>query len=511
MRVHGDTDSVEASSAFRSDLALLCALALVKLLLHLWTNGAYGFHRDELPMLDDARNLDWGFVAYPPVTPAIARLALMLFGPSLSGLRLFAAAAQSIAMVLGALMARDMGGRRFGQMITAAAIAISPISWSASTVFEYVSFDFLWCVLLAWLVVRLIVTGDDRWWIALGGVIGIGMLTKYTMGFYALGVAAAVMFTPMRRCLRSRWLWLGAALSVLLFLPNLRWQMQHQFVSLEFLKSIHARDVRIGRTDGFFMDQLRIAANPVTIPLWLTGLWFFLRSDRGRRFRMLGWMAIVPAALFIVANGRGYYTGPLYPMLLAGGAVCWQLWLDAKAPTRRRAFQAATWILLAAGSSVVLFIGPYAPVNSRWWTVASSINTDLPEEIGWPELVRTVAGVYRRIPPSERARTGIFADNYGEAGALHLYGPQWGLPYAISGTNSYWFHGYGNPPPENLILVGSQIDDARKVFRQCDVVAHITNAAGVKNEETTRHREVLLCRGITMSWPALWVKARSFG
>ena len=506
-----DQPAGSAPQSLRSDFGILCAIALAKLLLHIWTNGAYGFHRDELPMLDDARSLDWGFVAYPPVTPAIARMELTLFGPSLSGLRAFAAAAQSVAMVLAALIARDLGGRRFAQIVAAVAVAISPISWAASTMFEYVTFDFLWWVLLAWLVVRLIVTGNDRWWMPIGVVIGIGMMTKYTMGFYALGIAAGVLFTPMRRCLRSRWLWIGAALSVLIFLPNLLWQVKHQFISLEFLTSIHARDVRIGRTDGFFLDQLRVAANPVTVPLWIAGLWFFLISERGRRFRMLAWMALVPLALFVVAKGRGYYTGPLYPMLLAGGAVCLEQWLNKASRIRRRTFQAATWILLAAGSGIALLIGPYAPVNSHWWKVASSINSDLPEEIGWPELVRTVAGVYRRIPAAERAHSGIFAGNYGEAGALHLYGPQWGLPVAISGTNSYWLRGFGSPPPETLILVGSKIDDARKVFRQCEVVAHITNRQGVRNEETTRHPDVLLCRGLTVLWPELWPKARSFG
>ncbi|MEO6259647.1 MAG: glycosyltransferase family 39 protein [Thermoanaerobaculia bacterium] len=502
--------TAELTSTFRLDLAVLCAIALAKLLLHAWTNGAYGFHRDELPMLDDAQNLAWGFVAYPPVTPAIARLALGLFGPSLSGLRFFAAAAQSMAMVFAALIARDLGGRRFAQTVTAVGVAISPISWAASTMFQYVTFDFLWWVLLAWMVVRLIRTDNARWWLAIGAVIGVGMLTKYTMGFYALGIAAGTLLTPMRRHLRSPWLWAGAALSILIFLPNLRWQMQHDFISLEFLKSIHARDVRIGRTDSFLLDQFRVAANPATIPLWISGLWFFLLSERGRRFRMIGWMAVIPLVLFILAKGRGYYTGPLFPMLIAGGSLCLERWLDAGSRMRPRWMQTAAWSLLAAGAAIALLIGPYAPVNSRWWSVASALNSDLMEEIGWPDLTRTVAGIYRRLSPQERANTGIFAGNYGEAGALHLYGPAWGLPHAISGTNSYWLRGYGEAP-QNLILVGSDIEDARQAFQQCAVVGRITNSYGIKNEESTKHPDVLFCRGLKLPWPELWPKAKNFG
>src|SRR5207253_9861032 len=138
----------------------------------------------------------------------------------------------------------------------AIAVAVSPISLAASSLFQYVAFDFLWWVLIAWFVIRLIVTEDARWWIAIGATIGLGVLTKYTIAFFVAGVVAAVLFTPLRAHLRSRWLWIGAALSIAIAAPNLIWQARHGFISLQFLSEIHARDVRIGRTSHFLIEQL---------------------------------------------------------------------------------------------------------------------------------------------------------------------------------------------------------------------------------------------------------------
>lgn len=198
------------------------------MVLHIATNGHYGFHRDELQTLDDARHLDWGFVAYPPITPLIGRLELILFGTSLIGFRVFSATAVSIIMVLAGSIANELGGNRQVQVLAAVAAGISPVSLVQGAVFQYASFDYLWGVTISYLLVRLLNSEDPRWWVPIGGALGLGMETRYTIGFLALGIAGAVLLTPALRFLRSRWLWLGVAISILVFLPNLNWQMKHQ-------------------------------------------------------------------------------------------------------------------------------------------------------------------------------------------------------------------------------------------------------------------------------------------
>ncbi len=494
-----------------SDLVILILLALAKLVFHILTNTQYGFHRDELQTLDDARTLAWGYVAYPPVAPFVARVALTLFGPSLDGLRMFAALAQSAAMVVAGLTARELGGKRFAQILTALAVAITPLSFAMSTLFEYTGFDYLWGMLLAYFIVRLLKSGDGRWWLGIGAAIGVGLMTRYTMAFEVAGLVVALLLTPARRYLTNPWLWGGVALSALIVLPNLIWQAQHQFISLQFLSTIHARDVQIGRTSDFLLDQFRVSTNPFVLPLWLAGLYFYLFSPKGKPYRLLGFMVLTTWVLFWIAQARGYYTGPLFPTLYAAGAVWFEQWLGTLAPGRVRLVRGVAWGLVAIGGAIVLSLGPYWPVDSAGWGFASSLNGDLKDEIGWHEMVQTVAGTYDGLPAAERLQTSILAGNYGAAGAIDLYGPAYQLPRVISAVNSYWLRGYGVPPPQHLIIVGLPSFVVDKFFIDCQVAGHVANRYGVLNEEATAHPDIFICSGERMPWPQLWAQFRSFG
>jgi 4-amino-4-deoxy-L-arabinose transferase-like glycosyltransferase len=299
-----------SSSFWLGDTALLIYLALITVIAHMLVGQRYGIHRDELATLDDARHLAWGYVAYPPVTPFFGRLSLILFGPTLPGFRLFAALAQAVALVLTGLMAKEMGGGRGAQLV--AAFAGVPFCLGGGALMQYVSFDYLCWVLAAYFMVRLLVSGDPRWWLAIGAAIGFGMFSKYTIGVFAVGIVAGVLFTDTRRYLRSKWLWYGVALSILIFLPNLLWQAQNHFISVDFLKHIHERDIRQGRTKNFLPDQLKMTL--MAFPLCLAGLYYSFLAPAGRRLRAIGWMFFVPLALFVVLKGRVYYFAAAYPM-----------------------------------------------------------------------------------------------------------------------------------------------------------------------------------------------------
>jgi Dolichyl-phosphate-mannose-protein mannosyltransferase len=338
------------------------------------------------------------------------------------------------------------------------------------------------------------------------------MMTKYTIAFLIAGLVAGVLFTPLRRHLKSPWLWGGVILSVLIFLPNVVWQINHHFVSLQFLQRIHARDVRIGRTDDFLIQQLYVSANLFTLPLWLAGLYFYLLAPQGRRYRALGWMFVVPLALLFVARGRFYYMAPAYPMLLAAGTVWWERWLETRRPSVARIGRAGTWACLTAGAilSGALML-PIAPVNSRLWRITARVHDNFSEQIGWPELVQTVSAIYASIPDAEKPKTAILTGNYGEAGAIDLYGPAYGLPRAISGINSYWWRGYGAERPEVVILIGFSRDDAERFANQCQLAGHVANSYGVKNEESKFHPDIFLCRGFKKTWPEFWKTFQRFG
>jgi 4-amino-4-deoxy-L-arabinose transferase-like glycosyltransferase len=495
-----------------SDVGILILLSLLRFVTLVLSNGQSGWHRDELDTLDNARYLAWGYVSYPPVAPFIARVALTLFGSSLIGVRLFSTLAHAVAMLLAGLMARELGGRRWAQIIAAVAAAIAPYALLGSVLFHYSSFDYLWWVLIAYLMIRLLKSDDARWWLGIGGAIGVGMITKYTIAFLVAGIVAGVILTRARRYLASPWLWGGIVLSLLIVLPNLFWQVRHDFISLDFMRSIHARDVRDGRTEGYLIEQFIFTTNITTIPLWLAGLYGYFFHKIGRRYRLLGWMFLVPFVLFFVTKGRSYYLAPAYPMLFAGGAVVLEQWLASLLAARAHLTKGIMWGALTIGAIVFAPIAlPIAPVNSQLWNVVSEINGELKEEIGWPELVDTVAGIYATLPEEEKPLAGILTGNYGEAGAINLYGPAYGLPEAISGVNSYWLRGYGDPAPQTLIVLGIETTRARTLFESCTRAGVITNRYGVRNEETEDHPIILLCRVPRKPWLELWQRLQSFG
>jgi len=506
-----DPARLETLSSKRGDFLALVAVALAVMAVHIATNGGYGVHRDELQVLDDARHLAWGFVPYPPFTPFVESIALILFGHWLRGLRMFSVLAQGLVLILTGWMARDLGGRRLTQIVAALAVAVSPLPMFEATEFQYTSFDMLWCVLTAFFLIRLLKSEDPRWWLGVGAALGLGMMTKYTVPFYIAGIALGVLLTPARRYLKSRWLWYGAALSLLIFLPNLLWQIHHNFVTIRFLHHIHARDVTEGRARGFLRDQFLINGNPFLAPMWIAGVFYFFAVRDGKRYRLMGWFWAVPVAILFFAKGRGYYAGAVYPMLLAAGAILWERTAHWLSMGWSLVFKAVTFTAIAAGGVMAgAMLLPILPLNSPH-NIAVKISGDLREEVGWRTLVGTVAHIWDSLTPAERSNFAIITGNYGETGAIDYYGPAYGLPQAISGTNTAWYRGYGNPPPETLIVIGLSQRQANGLFHSCRHAGHNGNRFGIKNEESTQHPDIFVCGPPREAWPQFWKHFRNFG
>ena len=486
----------------------IALVALTAAALHMATNGRYGFHRDELQFLSDARHLDWGYVSYPPMTPFLEHILLSIFGLSLVGLRLFSVIAQTLVIIVSALMARDLGGGRLAQVTTALAVALSPLPIFEATEFQYTSFAFLWWVLVAWFTIRLLKSGNPRWWLAIGAALGLGLLTKYAIVFYIAGVLVGMAFSPARRYFVSRWFWAGVALALLIFLPNLIWLFRHDFISYRFLQHIHTRDVGEGRAAGFLSGQFRACANLFAAPVWLIGLYAFLRQ---RRYRMIAFMYIVPLLVFWVDKGRFYYVAEAYPMLLAMGAVTCEGWLTRIPRWSQLTIEAVFFagLFLAGG----YFFAGWVPLASSGPLRSFALNHsgDLREEIGWDELVTTVAAIRDSLPPDQQASLGVTVANYGEQGAIEMLGPAYHLPPPISTTNSAWLRGYPTPQPTTLIVLGLTSEQANRIFTGCRLAGHNGNAEGIHNEESDDHPDIFVCGPPRLPWPELWAQSISFG
>jgi 4-amino-4-deoxy-L-arabinose transferase-like glycosyltransferase len=505
-----DKSTARPAVAF-SDVTLLALFGAALTLLHISVNGRYGFHRDELLSLDNARHLAWGYVVYPPLTPFLARIELVLFGTSLRGFRFFVAVAQGLAPVVTGLAARAFGARRWAQLVAAGAVAITGFSLVNGGFMSYASFDYLWWILAAWALVRLLGSQNPRWWLAVGAFIGLGLMTRYTIGLLILGILGGLVLTSARRWFRSPWFWAGAALAFLLCLPNFLWQLHHHFIWLQWAHSVHRRDIGWGWTDNFLPNQFWKTTNPMTVPLWLAGLWFLFAVREGKPWRLLGWTYIIPFLVLIALRGRDYYLAPAYPMLFAAGAVQIERWLPALRPGTAR--EVRRFIAIAfpvSGAFVASLTLPIAPPGSAWWRTADSSNGVFNSQFGWPEMVAAIAHVRDALPAEDRNHLAILVGDDGETGAIDLYGPAYHLPSAISGMNSAWYRGYGDPPPQTVITVNMDLGSLERSFTSCQAGTRLPRPWGIANN-TIGADEIYVCRGLRTSWPQFWAALRNFG
>jgi hypothetical protein len=482
-------------------LALL-GLGLLKLAVQLAGAGRYGFHRDELYYLAAGRHPSLGYVDYPLLTAMVARLSTLVFGHSLVGLRVWPAVGGAAIVVLAGLVARELGGGRLAQILAGFLVLCSPMFLGSNSMLQTVTFDELMWAVCLYLVARLLGRGGPpRLWLAIGVAFGIGFETKYTILVLALGLAVGLVLTPQRRWLLTPWPWLAALIAAALLAPNLVWQATHGWPTVEFLRNHNAEMAAENPPTRFLAEQLLLIGFAL-VPLWIAGLVDLLRHPR---FRMLGLAAVVVIVVLLVQRAKSYYAGPVYPLPLAAGAVWFERLLSRQEGPRRRKRRVRAVVAALAISSIVAipFAVPVLPVAQMVRFHLDELREDYAEMVGWPELVATVAAVYRSLPPEERATTRVLAANYGEAGAVDWFGPRLGLPPAISGHDTYWFWRPRHQTAGPLITIGYQTNQLRSLCTDLRQVGTVINDAGATNEELGG--KLYLCRGLRAtldSWPA---------
>ena len=495
-------------------VAGVAAGALVVLLL---VAGRYGYHRDELYFVAASKHMAWGYVDQPPLSVALVWLSRRLFGDSLYGLRLFPALAFAAAVALAGLTARELGGRRFAQTLAALLLAVSPFLIMAHMAGPTV-YDLLGWALVMLVVLRVLRTGDQRLWLLVGLLVGLSLYAKHTILFLVIALLAGFVVNRQWKVLLSPYLWFGAGIAIVLWVPNLLWQAQHGWPTIAMSGALREKHSGAGYSVTFVILQF-VLPGLWAAPVWLAGLWALLRDRRLRDYRAFAVAYLLLFVVLLVAMGdRPYYLGPLYVVLLGVGAVITggviegsrRFFSEQPAEVRsprsmwRSPPAAYTWIVVYA----VIFLPLSLPVLPAHWlhTVPlQKIDYNLGEEIGWQDLTKTVAGVYGSLSAGERAHTVIITGNYGEAGALQRYGPAYGLPPIYSGQNNFYL--WGRPPARatTVIAVGMGEDPSSwlgQYFGEVTRAARIANAAGVDNEE--QGQSVWLCRQPLRPWPELW-------
>ncbi len=484
------------------------AFAAAIFLIHMAFSGGFGFHHDELYFVACGERFAFGYVDQPPLVPWIAALCRWLLGESLRGLRLFPALAGAGAVYVTGLLAARLGGGRLAQGLACLAMLIAPAYLRSQNMLSIPAFEPLLWTLCSYLVVRALQEVRPRLWLGAGLVAGAGLMTKHTMAFYLAGLAVGLLATAQRRQLARPWPWAGAGLALLLFLPNLIWQAAHGWPTLEWLGLLNARVMRRIPAGEFLAGQV-IYLHPLTLPLWLAGLWFLLGSARGRPFRFLGWIYLVVLGTLLATGGKIYYLAPAYPPLLAGGAVLLE---TALARPGRAWARAAIPAILAAGGLLMAPVSlPILPITTtdRFIQAASfgalknsyEVTADLHDQFGWQELVALTADAWETLAPEERERAIILAADRGAASAIDFFGPALGLPPARSGVLSYHLWGYGDEPVDVLVTVGFGRETLDKISGNVTEVGVFTHP----HVNPWRNNElVAVCRPPTMAMERLW-------
>jgi len=460
----------------RTAWALIAAVAAVQFVAHLATNGHYGMFRDEFYYLACADHLAWGYVDQPPLSIAILAAWKAIAGDSVQAIRILPALAGASVVVLAGMLARELGGGRFAQGLSALAAAVAPAYIAIAGFYSMNAFEVVVWTAAFYLLARLFNTGRTGLWIPLGLLLGVGLLNKISVFVLGAGIAGGLLLTRWRGQLRTRHLWTGVAIALVLFVPHVIWQVTHGWPTLEFIANAKQYKIAEFTPPAFLAEQLTLM-HPILFPLWFAGLGYLFYSRSMAPYRLFAWVFVFALVILVVQKSKPYYLVPAFTPLLAAGSVA----LERVTRHRARWVKPVSVALIAATSiAIAPLVLPILPVESlvRYQAVIglaasadeNSEQGELPQlfsdRLGWQEMTRAVAAVYEDLPESDRERCIIYAGNYGEAGAISYYGRDYGLPRVVSGHNNYFLWGPGDVEPDVLIAIGAGRRGLEQIFEE---------------------------------------------
>ncbi len=507
----------------------VAALAAAKLALHLvvLVVSPYGIQRDAFLYFAMGDHLRFWRMDFPPFIAVMANVQTALFGHTMAAARVFPALEGTLILVLAALIARELGGGTFAQALAALGVLTGGIFLRPSTLFQPVVLDQLWWTLALYTLLRVgraAQAGDARgqrnWWLAFGVATGLGLLTKFSILFLGVATLGALVVTPLRRALRTPWPWLAAALAFAIGSPSIVGQLRLGYPVVGQMHDLAASQLSHVSWLSF------VAAQPFMVgftawPLAVAGAVALVAWKPLGAYRAAGWACVLAFLLLLALHGKAYYIGPIYPALLAAGAV----WLEAvsagPAPRVRRAFRWAVAALLLIEGAVGLPVA--LPLLSRpataryivragydWalgtnWGGTDLLPQDFADQTGWRRQARALAGVYHALSPEDRAQAVIGADNYGEAGAAEFYAGAYDLPPVVCGCGSYWFFGPGTRPGTVLIAIGNDSADVAQLYGDVRRVARVLSPWSVQEE---RDVPIYVARQPKMTLQQVWPRVR---
>jgi hypothetical protein len=500
-------------SLFSGNMRMAWLLAAVAVLVQMLTNGRYGYFRDELYFLACGDHLAWGYVDFAPLVALLARVSREVLGDSLHAMRLLPALGMAAEIVLTGSITRELGGKRFAVFLSCVSVLMAPVILGNATRLSMNAFEPLFWMGCVYFLLRAINADQPKMLVWCGVMLGLGLENKHSTAFFLLSLIAGLLVTPTRRLILTKWFWIAAVIALLIFLPDLIWQVQNHFPTFEALRNVKATHKNVELAPPAFFKQQVMMLNPASVFVWIAGLGFVLFGNRTKAWRALGITYMVFLGIMMALKGKDYYLAPIYPMLYAAGGVFWETLTERRAGLRwvRVALPA---VVLAIGAIAVPLVVPVLPVEKvvpymealgiKMSRTEVQDQGPLPQhfgdEFGWPEMVSEVAKVYNSLPPEQRAKTGILAGTYGDAGAIDFFGPRLGLPKSISGHQNYYLWGPREYTGESLILLRYDLEDVQRWCQSVQVGPKLDPYYGMGEE----HYTILVCSGLRKPLPEVW-------
>jgi 4-amino-4-deoxy-L-arabinose transferase-like glycosyltransferase len=506
-------DGGRERSLFSGGMMIAWWIAAAGITLQMVTNGRYGYFRDELYFMACGDHLAWGYVDFAPLVAWLTRLSRVTLGDSLHAIRLLPALALGAEIVLTGLLTRALGGRLFAIFLACVSVLMAPVILGNATRMSMNPFEPLFWMGCVYFLLRAMNEERPELLVWCGVLLGLGLENKHSTAFFFVSLMAGLVLTPARKLIATKWFWIGAGIAVLLFLPNLLWQVANHFPTLEALRNVKATHKNVELPPMAFFRQQIMMLNPANVLVWLAGLALLLLGSRMKTWRVLGITYVVFLAIMMWLKGKDYYLAPIYPMLFAAGGIFWEtvtegrrwlVWTRVAVPT----LVIGLGLIAAPLAVPILPVEKVVPYMEALGIKMSRTEVQdkgpLPQhfgdEFGWPEMVSAVAQLYEALPAEQRAKTGIMAGTYGDAGAIDFFGPKMGLPKAISAHQNYYLWGPREYTGESLIFLHFDVEDVRSWCDSVQIGPKLDPYYGMGEE----HYTIVVCKVLKKPLAQVW-------
>jgi len=416
-------------------------------------------------------------------------------------------------------LVREFGGKHYAMLLACLCVRFAPVYLAVDNLLSMNSYESLFWTGCALTYVLAVKRENPRYWLLFGALAGLGLMNKHSLVFFGLAIVIGLLLTQDRKIFLGKYIWFGGAIAFFIFLPNLIWQYQNDWATLELLQNVQKTGKNVILAPHEFFFQQIFILFLLSALVWLAGLWYLLIDKSGKRFRTLGIAYLITLALMILLKAKSYYLAPIYPMLFAAGGVFWEN-LTERFRFGKAVRYAFPTLLIIGGLIFLPMTMPVLPIE-KFIAYQNALSIAPPrtevghqgvlpqhfgDQFGWQEMTAKVAEVYHSLPPEEREQAAIFANNYGEAGAIDLFGGRYNLPKAISGHQSYYLWGHRNYDGSVIIILGGEKEGAEEVCQSVEERTRVGEPLAMKEENFN----ILICRGLKKPFPEIWSKIKNW-